>query len=480
MALSQSMTTFLRCLSPKGTELQATRSFSRIFRPGSRSGQGHSTCTAGCVTTLLQPRTLPLKPGCVQASSAAPAASMKADKPLTAQGEITSFEVNSKGNILNITWHDGQKSNFHSLWLRYSCNCKACLEENTGQRLYLCENLDPDVLIKSVEREGDNLVVVFRGKENHKGFVPIQFLKQYDYSSKALAIKKAAIEVNIYATEIPELTYDDVTQKEDGVYRWTKNLSDYGFCVIKGVPTEETMVTKMAEMIGPIQDTIYDDVFDVHVSDHQLTNVAYSADGLIYHQDLLYYESPPGLQFLHTLKFDDCVSGGESLIVDAFKVANEFRQSHPNEFEALATIPATFQKIHYGRSVPVHMTFTRPLIGLNAEKQIVGVHWEPAHEGPIEVPENRVEDFYRAHIAFAKAVKEAPVQFEWRMQEGDLLVFNNRRVCHARNGFVMNGGTRHLKGCYVNIDHFKSRVNVLSQKFGNGDLSKRVGNMCLF
>ena len=43
-------------------------------------------------------------------------------------------------------------------------------------------------------------------------------------------------------------------------------------------------------------------VFDVHVSDHQLTNVAYSADGLVYHQDLLYYESPPGLQFLHTLK----------------------------------------------------------------------------------------------------------------------------------------------------------------------------------
>jgi len=45
------------------------------------------------------------------------------------------------------------------------------------------------------------------------------------------------------------------------------------------------------------------------------------------------------------------VVGGESLIVDVFKVANEFRLSHPAEFEALATIPATFQKIHYGRYI---------------------------------------------------------------------------------------------------------------------------------
>lgn len=48
-------------------------------------------------------------------------------------------------------------------------------------------------------------------------------------------------------------------------------------------------------------------------------------------------------------RFDDCVEGGESLIVDVFKVASEFRHSHPKEFEALATIPVTFQKIHYGR-----------------------------------------------------------------------------------------------------------------------------------
>ena len=50
-------------------------------------------------------------------------------------------------------------------------------------------------------------------------------------------------------------------------------------------------------------------------------------------------------------RFDDCVVGGESLIVDLFKVATEFRQTNPEEFKTMCTVPATFQKIHYGRSV---------------------------------------------------------------------------------------------------------------------------------
>ncbi|KAL8598303.1 hypothetical protein ACOMHN_035253 [Nucella lapillus] len=293
---------------------------------------------------------LSLHPALAAASSAAPAASKRADKPLRWQDEAQDWTIHSKGRLLAVTWADGQLSNLHSLWLRYCCHCGQCLEQHTGQRLYLCENLDPHVTLESVAREGDDLVLEFGGGVPHHGRVPLSFLREYDYSTPALLRKKAAVHVNTHAKEVPELTYEAVTQTDDGLYRWLRQLGDYGFCVLKGVPTDDPLtVLKMAEMIGPIQDTIYDDVFDVHVSDHQRTNVAYSADGLVYHQDLLYYESPPGLQFLHTLQFDACVTGGESLIVDMFKVASEFQQAHPTHFHALTSIPATFQKIHYGR-----------------------------------------------------------------------------------------------------------------------------------
>ena len=43
------------------------------------------------------------------------------------------------------------------------------------------------------------------------------------------------------------------------------------------------------------------------------------------------------------------MTGGESLFLDAFHVAEEMRKQHPEEFDSLVRIPATFQKIHFDR-----------------------------------------------------------------------------------------------------------------------------------
>ena len=57
--------------------------------------------------------------------------------------------------------------------------------------------------------------------------------------------------------------------------------------------------------------------------------------------------------------------------------------------------------------------------------------------------------------------------------------FNNRRVMHARHAFQLNGGVRHLRGCYVNIDEFKSRLYVLAISAGAERVSVRhVFNQC--
>ena len=50
-------------------------------------------------------------------------------------------------------------------------------------------------------------------------------------------------------------------------------------------------------------------------------NVAYSNVGLDLHCDLAYYESPPGLQLLHCLQFDDAIVGGETQLVDGYRAA---------------------------------------------------------------------------------------------------------------------------------------------------------------
>ena len=43
------------------------------------------------------------------------------------------------------------------------------------------------------------------------------------------------------------------------------------------------------------------------------------------------------------------------------------------------------------------------------------------------------------------------------------IVFDNRRVLHARNAFDLKAGRRHLQGCYIDRDELLSRIRVLER-----------------
>ena len=48
---------------------------------------------------------------------------------------------------------------------------------------------------------------------------------------------------------------------------------------------------------------------------------------------------------------DECVTGGESLIVDALAVVEKLRVTHPHHFDTLVRVPATFQRIYHSLCV---------------------------------------------------------------------------------------------------------------------------------
>ena len=102
----------------------------------------------------------------------------------------------------------------------------------------------------------------------------------------------------------------------------------------------------------------------------EAVNVAYTSVGLDPHVDLVYYESAPGLQFLHCLEFDPEVTGGDSTFVDGLEVAEIIRDNHPEDFEVLCSVPATFEKVHSARENPVHMQYHRTHIVTNHLGQV--------------------------------------------------------------------------------------------------------------
>ncbi|KAI2513838.1 taurine catabolism dioxygenase [Fragilaria crotonensis] len=228
---------------------------------------------------------------------------------------------------------------------------------------------------------------------------------------------------------------------------------------------------------------LYGDVFHVQAVS-RAHNLAYTTIRLPPHQDLAYYESPPGLQLLHCVEQRGVV-GGESILVDGLAAAQALREMAPELFEILTSTNATFCKQREGAD----MVSFCPHIQLSSEShEIIGINWSPPFEGPLRHV-GSCEDFYKAYAAFAclvdknapdnhyalspqltKALKEYALEhtYDTLLLEGDMLVFNNRRMLHGRKSFELSSdeGVRHLIGTYTNMDETLNQYRLLMRKFG--------------
>lgn len=195
------------------------------------------------------------------------------------------------------------------------------------------------------------------------------------------------------------------------------------------------------------------------------------------------------------------MGGGESTFVDGLAAAEALRVSDPAAFADLTRIPATFQKVHARRAVPVDIVARRPHIAIPpgsdpATAPITGVYWAPPFEGPLRVPAGDVRPYYRAYAAFARllaGIEADGARFvQYRAEPGTITAFSNRRMLHGRRAFTVPpphsggaqaGSPRLLTGCYVDVDEFRSRLLTLAAA-GHGAAAgwdraahlKRVGN----
>ena len=79
--------------------------------------------------------------------------------------------------------------------------------------------------------------------------------------------------------------------------------------------------------------------------------------------------------------------------------------------------------------------------------------------------------FYAAFERFASYLDDPAAQYHYTLKEGDAVLFDNRRVLHARTAFTdpaegKEGATagetnRWLKGCYLEADALLDRGRVL-------------------
>jgi gamma-butyrobetaine dioxygenase len=170
------------------------------------------------------------------------------------------------------------------------------------------------------------------------------------------------------------------------------------------------------------------------------------------HTDNPYREPVPGFQILHALV--TAPEGGDSLFADGFAIAEHLRTGAP---EAFAVLTQTVIPFLY-RSKDAELYAERPLIQLNCSGEASAVHYNSRSIAPLRLASHQVGPFYSAYRAFAALLREPRFQLQYKLRDGDAVVFDNQRTLHGRSAFSSARHPRHLRGCYLTRDSVYSEA----------------------
>ncbi|KAJ1504099.1 hypothetical protein HMI54_015246 [Coelomomyces lativittatus] len=343
--------------------------------------------------------------------------------------------------------HPNVISKFHYVWLRDHCLCEACKHELSGQKLHQSGHLPLSLVPSRVDYLDSpsrlhihwpaHSIGGSRWISKHESMFPFPFLRAWDYSQPNLPswlYTFPSVQPWSACTPMPHFTYPSLSHAQV-----LTQLAQYGYVKVKHVPVGQ-LETFAETYVGQLRDTFYGRVWQVF-NDPLTTNIASTSFTLPLHMDLMYFENPPYLQLI---QYDQTSpSGGESTFLDMFDFWQTFQQLHPDSATFLASTSHTFHYVSKNqRRAFLHPFYTG-----------TSFSYAPPFQGPTWLPFDQMLDWYTHMQVFETELDQAKVLIE-KMEVGDVVIFQNRRILHGRLGF--QGHERKISGCYIDFDEFAS------------------------
>ena len=361
------------------------------------------------------------------------------------------------GDVVTVELADGTRAALHVLALRDGCPCSECRHSVSGQRLFESSRVLP-AAAATAAYVSDAGSLELDWSDGHRSSFPAAWVR--GEAAAASRGRRAARGLQLWSAELggapPEHRWPDVA--EDGPARrdWLRDVATLGFAVLHGIPQEPGFVERVTGLFGAVRETNYGRVFDVAVS-VGATNLADTALPLSPHTDNPYREPTPTVQLLHCLTSD--VEGGHTVLVDGFAAAERLRLEAPSLLATLAREPIRFAY----RDESAELEADVPVVSLDALGDVVALHLNNRSKGVPHGDPARVGSWYEAYFALVALVESPELQVVFRLEPGDLIVFDNLRILHGRTGFA-GGGTRRLQGCYADRDGLLSTLAVLERE----------------
>jgi gamma-butyrobetaine dioxygenase len=368
---------------------------------------------------------------------------------------------------VEVTWTDRRSSRFHHLWLRDNCPCPSCVaqitREQTFEILAVPAGLTPDAVERT--RVGDLFV---RWPDGHESIYDTGWLRDHVYDradphtrSSTRSTPRTSWDSSSFSAP-PTFDATAVMTRDDALHDWLVALSTFGCTRVRGLPDDPDVVGELAARIGVVRHTNFGVLWDVKSEPDPITN-ANTSLRLPPHVDLPTREYQPGVQFLHCLVND--ATGGDSVLVDGLRVAEIVKAESPAHFRTLTTVPWNWAN----RSRTSDYRWSSPLIVLDGHGEMSEIRVGNWLRAPlVDVGFDRVEEAYEAYRHLFEVTYRKDLVVQFRLVSGDCMVFDNRRVLHARTGFDPNSGPRFLRGCYSEREEVESRLRVLKRAGQDG------------
>ncbi|MEP3349316.1 MAG: TauD/TfdA family dioxygenase [Marinomonas sp.] len=357
---------------------------------------------------------------------------------------------------LTVKWHDDSESEFHYLWLRDNCSTgfHKITKERSFDLLSVSENIHPT----KIQIEKENLIIEW-SEDEHRSVFLHSWLLEHSYSRTEDLTHKSRYQSwdASFIHRLPHADYNDIMTDDSGLYQWMVALDKFGLTIVDGMPDTIESTTLLASRIDYLRQTNFGTTFNVE-SVAAPINLAYTSISLPLHTDLPNQETPPGYQFLHCLANES--EGGESIFVDGLRVAEELRSQCPDHFKILAEQAIPFRFHDQEHDIRQH----HPIINLDNFGNIIEIKYNAHLADVFDVPANLMHEYYLAYRNLMARLRDERFGIQFKLQAGQMVVFDNRRVLHGRNKFEDSTGRRHLHGCYVDRTEFQSRLRVLAQK----------------
>jgi len=344
----------------------------------------------------------------------------------------------------------------HPFWLRERVDGEEYLDKGTQQRLFDPSSMNSEITIKKAKISEGFLEINFNDGVNLK--LSVNRIAS-EFSKKDTVIKSInKIKWDSTLENIKNFNYNENFFESIEMHDLLVSFYEYGFVIIKNVPTKNNFIVNFANSIGSVRRTNFGEHFNVR-SKSNPNDLAYTTLHLSPHTDNPYRNPVPCIQLLHCIENE--VKGGFSTLVDGYTVTENLKKNDPESYKILSEVKVRFKFTDKS----VVLEDWSELIHLDDNKEFKQVRFSPRLDYVPMLEKNKLDLYYRARKKLSDLYNAEKNRIEFKLAPKDLMMIDNYRVLHGRTKFDPKEGNRFLQGCYIDFDSTEGKLRHLKRKF---------------